>query len=181
MCVPGPEAQHAREKGLVEVARGTQQPAPPGSAGEVQARHGEDVVRRGVEGPGRAEAGQQKLTRLTLSHGGVANPPPALWEGEGARLSGRGGGGGGRRGARGDPKGRGRPPALRPDGRDWQTLQFRVENYMEALRPGCLGPAHASPELRPPGSGAAKAPRAAPPARRPPPVFRFCIRCRQSS
>ena len=36
---------------------------------------------------------------------------------------------------------------------------------MEALRPGCLGPAHASTELRPPGSGAAKAPRAAPPAR----------------
>ena len=35
---------------------------------------------------------------------------------------------------------------------------------MEALRPGCLGPAHASTELRPPGSGAAKAPRAAPPS-----------------
>jgi len=35
-----------------------------------------------------------------------------------------------------DTKGLGKPPTLRADGKDWQTFQFRVENYLEAVRPG---------------------------------------------
>ena len=35
-----------------------------------------------------------------------------------------------------DTKGLGRPPTLRPDGKDWTTFQFRVENYLESFTAG---------------------------------------------
>jgi hypothetical protein len=35
-----------------------------------------------------------------------------------------------------DTKGLGRPPTLRPDGKDWTTSQFRVENYLESFTSG---------------------------------------------
>ena len=35
-----------------------------------------------------------------------------------------------------DTRGLGRPPVLRPDGKDWQTFEFKVGNYLEASRSG---------------------------------------------